>query len=721
MEQDLSQMEQTGSTTRAFSLCESCLLAKLYHTALNIISDGDDEEDRREKANGFDIGPKALFTVKLRLSGMHTEEMALRMARKHEHFGLSYLEELNIVKERENICKETRQEFLKFKQEYGSDHGNVNKALQEIMPSGQSLQIQSKTGSPFLCSEIKQFSSEWDTSAIQKKVRISLDEEEKTKIEDTACQPKKSSKKQNHTDGKKKAFHSGKAILEPKSESPGDEGEKMPVLIASFVGTTKQMTILKKPEPLKPKSPKVPRAKLRFKDQSKDSIPNIKQFEQKILSQHIILPSAGTSTADFDDSSSVISTVSEKSMSIPKETSESNVPSRLEKSYSTKSSASSSIKISPAYLEETISETRVGFSKSRLKSSYSKSHVFHSISKMPSGIVSRSIDEIIESLKSTVPTASDLKIKELLESILGQDYLLKIQQSTTKKDMQPSELELPAIRMAPVESDIIKLKPSQIRKDRFVSPSVYQGIQLIPEDSEQPLPESSQSRSLSYSAQLQSSEVREYISGTEVPDVVIQTATEESDSAFKTVSEQQSIHESEDYLSEVTESIAEKSKSLLHVSTEETLEDFASLGKDLIIQGKAFPKARPVETQKKVEDLLYQQPVSLLSTWTTKIKDVDYPLIHLLCTTSPGFVLPTNLQLVSRVHHTLDKNGHDISLPPINFDCHNSEDLFPVTATIEKQIFRERKLMAFGKNRWAITAPLMQYTSCCLLMQIADL
>ncbi|XP_070792017.1 tetratricopeptide repeat protein 6 [Pituophis catenifer annectens] len=590
------------------------------------------------------------------------------MARKHEHFGLSYLEELNIVKERENICKETRQEFLKFKQEYVSDHGNVNKALQEVTPSGQSLQIQSKSRSPFLSSEIKQLSSEWDTSAIQKKVRVSCDEEEIIiKIEDAASQPKKSSKKQNHTDGKKKAFHSGKATLEHKSESPGDEGEKMPVLIASFVGTTKQMTILKKPEPLKPKSPKVPCAKLRFKDQSKDSIANVKQLEQKILSQHIILPSAGTSTADFDDSCSVISSVSEKSMSIPKETSESNEPSRLERSYSTKSSASSSIKFAPTYLEETISEPRVGFSKSRLKSSYSKSHLSHSISKMPSGIVSRSIDEIIESLKSTVPTASDLKIKELLESILGQDYLLKIQQSTIKKEMQPSELELPAIRMAPVESDSMKLA----------------------------IPESSQSRSISYSAQRQSSEVREYIAGIEVPDIVIQTATEESDSAFKIVSpEQQSIHESEDYLSseaEVTlESIAEKSKKLLHVPTEETLEDFASSGKDLIIQGKAFPKARPVETQKKVEDLQYQQPVSLLSTWTTKIKDVDYPLIHLLCTTSPGFVLPTNLQLVSRVHHTLDKHGHDISLPPINFDCHNSEDLFPVTAAIEKQIFRER-------------------------------
>ncbi|XP_026520085.1 tetratricopeptide repeat protein 6 [Notechis scutatus] len=553
------------------------------------------------------------------------------MARKHEHFGLSYLEELNIVKERENICKETRQEFLKFKQKYVSDHGNVNKALQEVLPSGQSLQLPSKTRSPALCSETKQLSSESDTFAIQKKKRIVCDEDETIEIEDTASQPKKSSKKQNNTDGKKKAFHSGKATLEHKSESPGDESEKMPVLIASFVGTTKQMPILKKPEPLKPKSPRVPCAKLQFKDQSKDSIVNVKQLEQKILSQHIILPTAATSTADFDDTCSVVSYISEKSMSILKEASELNIPSHLERSYSTKSSASSSMKFAPAYLEETVSEGRLGFSKSHLKpfSSYSKS-------KLSSGIVSRSIDEIIESLKSTVPTASDLKIKELLESILGQDYLIKIQQSAIKKEMQPNELELPAVRMAPVESDIMK----------------------------------------------------------SVPDVIIQAATEESDHIFKTVSpEQPSIHESEDYLSsevEVTlELIAEKSKSSMHLSSEEEL-DFASSGKDLIIQGKAFPKARPVKIQKNIEDLQYQQPVSLLSTWTTKIKDVDYPLIHLLCTTSPGVVLPTNLQLVSRVHHTLDKNGHDISLPPINFDCHNSEDLFPVTAAFEKHMFRER-------------------------------
>ncbi|XP_029141993.1 tetratricopeptide repeat protein 6 [Protobothrops mucrosquamatus] len=623
------------------------------------------------------------------------------MARKHEHFGLSYLEELNIVKERENICKESKHEFMKFKQEFTSDHGNVNKALQEVTPSSQSLQIHSKTISPFLCSESKQLSSELDISGIQKKVRIACDEEEETiEIEDTPSQPKKSSKKQNHTDGKKKAFHSGKAILEHKSESPGDEVEKMPVLIASFVGTTKQMTILKKPGPLKPKSPKIPCAKLRFKGQSKDShASSSKPLEQKILSQHIVLPTAGTSSADFDDTSSVISSVHEKSMTISKEDSESNVPSCLERSYSTKGSASSSIKFAPAHLEETISESRLGLSKSHLKSfsSYSKSQASHSISKLPSGIVSRSIDEIIESLKSTVPTDSDLKIKELLESILGQDYLIKIQQSAIRKEMQPNELELPAVRMAPVESDIIKLKPSHIRKDRSVSPSAYQGIQLIPEDSEQEIAESSQARSISYSVQLQPSEMREHIAGIEVANGVMPTATEESDYVFKTVSpEQQSIHESENYsfseIEETPESIVERSKGLLHVSTEEKLEDFASSSMGLIIQGKAFPKARPVEIQKSVEDLQYQQPVSLLSTWTTKIKEVDYPLIHLLCTTSPGFVLPSNLRLVSRVHHTIDKAGHGISLPPINFDCHNSEGLFPVTAAFEEQIYRESRL-----------------------------
>ncbi|XP_025023839.1 tetratricopeptide repeat protein 6 [Python bivittatus] len=657
----------------------------------------------------------------------------LRMARKHEHFGLSYLEELIIVKERENICKESRREFLKFKQELVSDCRNVNKALLEVTASGQSPQIQSKTRSPSLRSGNKHLSPEWDTSTVQKKVRIPSDIIEETiQTEDTGNQPKKSPKKQNSLDDKKKTFHSGKAILEHTTGSPGDEAEKMPVLIASLAGTTKQLTILKKPESLKPKSPKFPCAKLLFKtplSMTKDSITTIKQLEQKILSQHVIPPIARASAADIDDTCSVISGSTEKSMNISEEVSEPNILSGIERSYSKKSSGSSSRKSVSECLEETLSESRVGPSKSLLKSfSFCKSQANLSISKFPSGIVSRSIDEIIESLKSTVPTPSDLRIKELLES-LGQDYLIKIQ------------------------------KPSHIRKERgieFVSPSVYQGVQLTPEDAvqlgqskdvslrkgsifrkvqqegedyavedilrtrrrtsiflrkyegqvvpseaagvreylavEQNVPES---KSISLQTQEEAHEVKKDTSRTEVPEVATDTSTEESDYVFKTFSqERRSIQESEDYSSteaeQLQKSVAEEPNHLVHVTTEEKLEDFLSSDMDLMIQGRAFPKARPVEIQKSIEDPHYQQPVSLLSTWTTKIKDVDYPLIHLLCTTCPGFVLPTDLQLVSRVHHTIDKHGQNISLPPINFDCHNSEELFPATAALEEHIYRER-------------------------------
>ncbi|KAM6462023.1 tetratricopeptide repeat protein 6 isoform 2-T2 [Liasis olivaceus] len=522
---------------------------------------------------------------------------------------------------------------------------------------------------------------------------------------------------------------------------------------------------------------------------TKDSTITIKQLEQKILSQHVIPPIARASAADIDDTCSVISISTEKSMNISEEVSEPNILSGIERSYSKKSSGLSSVKSVSECLEETLSESTVGPSKSLLKSfSFCKSQANLSISKLPSGIVSRSIDEIIESLKSTVPTPSDLRIKELLES-LGQDYLIKIQQSAVKKEMQPSELELPTIQVAPVETDSMKSKPSRIRKERgikeFVSPSVYQGVQLTPEDAEQlgqskdvslrkgsifrkvqeegkdyavedilrtrrtsiflrkyegqvvsseaagvredlaveqnvpesksislqtqeeahkvkkdtsrteEIPECSQTRCISDSIQPESSEVGEYIARIEVPEVATDTSTDESDYVFKTFSqEQQSIQESEDYSSteaeQLQKSVAEEPKCLVHVTTEEKLEDFLSSDTDLMIQGRAFPKARPVEIQKSIEDPHYQQPVSLLSTWTTKIKDVDYPLIHLLCTTCPGFVLPTDLQLVSRVHHTIDKYGQNISLPPINFGCHNSEELFPATAALEEHIYRER-------------------------------
>uniref|UniRef100_A0ACB8G5C8 Uncharacterized protein n=1 Tax=Sphaerodactylus townsendi TaxID=933632 RepID=A0ACB8G5C8_9SAUR len=130
-------------------------------------------------------------------------------------------------------------------------------------------------------------------------------------------------------------------------------------------------------------------------------------------------------------------------------------------------------------------------------------------------------------------------------------------------------------------------------------------------------------------------------------------------------------------------------KVLEEEETSEELEEFDSVH-SLKVRGKAFPKVEPVTVQKSSEDLPQQQPVSLLSTWTTKIKDVDHPFIHHLCTASPRCALPVDLQLVSRVSHTLDKKSHHVPLPAFHPGYYESEDLFPAITLLEKQRETER-------------------------------
>ncbi|XP_054827481.1 uncharacterized protein LOC129324317 [Eublepharis macularius] len=148
-----------------------------------------------------------------------------------------------------------------------------------------------------------------------------------------------------------------------------------------------------------------------------------------------------------------------------------------------------------------------------------------------------------------------------------------------------------------------------------------------------------------------------------------------------------SLQDSEEVVSssevlQLYESDSLEPKVLERISEELEVFDSSSI---LKIRGKAFPKAELVEMHKSLEDLSQQQPLSLLSTWTTKIKDMDCPFIHHLCTASPRCVLPVDMQLVSRVSHTSDKKGHNVSLPAFNPGYYKSEELFPAITLLEKE------------------------------------
>ncbi|XP_063187863.1 tetratricopeptide repeat protein 6 [Chroicocephalus ridibundus] len=97
---------------------------------------------------------------------------------------------------------------------------------------------------------------------------------------------------------------------------------------------------------------------------------------------------------------------------------------------------------------------------------------------LPVKVVARSIDEIIASLQSTSPSPSDEMIKELLESVLGQNYSIKMETPVIQKESQAVENEswpkdelltynkqAPSLDVLQVEGKaILKIKPDEVQK-----------------------------------------------------------------------------------------------------------------------------------------------------------------------------------------------------------------------------------------------------------------
>nr|XP_028576142.1 uncharacterized protein LOC114592257 isoform X1 [Podarcis muralis] len=402
------------------------------------------------------------------------------MARKHEHFGLSYLEELRILKERENVCKESRQKFVRFKQAIADVHGELEKSNLEVEPPETTLSYRSsRSPSPHL--ESTDSSLEVDSSKRLKAVRITFTGLEDETQDVTTSQ--KTSKKEGNVD-KKESPSFKKTTSEIKSDNMEGEHEQVAVAIASFVGTSKQLTMLKKPEP--PPKPKYQRSHAKSPAKSvalqKNSL-GMEQLKQKITSEEVVVSTVGGTSAlnvEADDTHSVVSGSSGKSDML-KEISKPCLLGSIfdvEISVSKRSSGSSSMKSAAEALVEISRGSTSSISKAR-RLTRSRSQLQRSLQKMPSRIAVRSIDEIIASLKSTIPTPSDLRIKELVESILGQDYNVNKAILAMNEELQAREQGAPAVEVSPLEME----QPPPAKKDPLATELAPE--ELTAEDAEQ--------------------------------------------------------------------------------------------------------------------------------------------------------------------------------------------------------------------------------------------
>uniref|UniRef100_A0A452IGL2 Uncharacterized protein n=1 Tax=Gopherus agassizii TaxID=38772 RepID=A0A452IGL2_9SAUR len=607
------------------------------------------------------------------------------MARKHEHFGLSYLEELNMIKEREVICKESRQDFLKFKQAVATAHTNVStQPLLEDLTPDRSHQLEhyhlqrSESSHKPIININKNIPNELIVSSeIHRKVRISPEVRDmKKQIHDLSMmtQRNKSSVKEDSADKNQKSY-SEKINMENSSCGHESTSVKMPV-IAPLAGTTKKITMLKQAAP--PRKPKYrrlilcPRLVTYNAPILLQKVKDTRKVQSRAHSVKINVQTVKTNrteedsndSKESDESSSTDSDSSEKASKkkkvirkkdkkiVCRERSKASQqdsvvePGRVLSKRSSVSCSHPSVRSASEQLEEATDITRPDTSKIYEENfQQSKPEELTSTPKLPVRVVARSIDEIIASLQSTFQSPSDQMIKELLESVLGRNYSIKME---TSAESQEKKTESEAN-----EEIVTSFQQPSMTKESLSGTTPFEApgtSHLLSED----MPSSVETEE--YKLKFSSSDIsRLYEPAFPVP--------------------------------KISEDAERKQKSQTTVAS--FLEAVAS---DILqVKGEAIIKAKPFEVQQKPsEDLQQPQSLSSLSTWTPEIRSQHYPVIHHLCTASPSYALPADLQLASRVYHTFDRKGHYLLFTAKDLDHHGEASLCSENITFEEQIERNR-------------------------------
>lgn len=230
------------------------------------------------------------------------------------------------------------------------------------------------------------------------------------------------------------------------------------------------------------------------------------------------------------------------------------------------------------------------------------------------------IEEIIASLQSEAQQASDQTIKELIQSILGQNYDISMEDISLMEQMylRPSQVQ---IELPEVEEE--KKFQSSFR-ERSTVPNIYEE-----------LPET-----LSSIFQVEQEEAVEW------------RAIEEDNKAFKS-QEALDIVPPEDSSKPVDAALpTSDAKPTRRPTFNVEPTGFMQIrGKEVKPTYKSRPTkptkprlpVRPEEDKKRIKKV--PQPPSL-------------PHLHSLCTTVPAMELPVDLRLASRVYHTPDRKGH---------------------------------------------------------------
>ncbi|XP_066464554.1 tetratricopeptide repeat protein 6 isoform X2 [Eleutherodactylus coqui] len=518
--------------------------------------------------------------------------------RGHLHFRLNYAEELRIKKELERLLK--------------PPHRAIRHDMVELRP---------KSSSPL--SRMK------DPSILQSNQFNSLSRprsEVRGKQSSAACQSAPTSAASRidavsntveirHEDEEVCGSTYGEVTQEPKDQTQpqhsqlyvlGTEHNVMRPSIASLVGTTKPIIVSTRPEP-----PSKPRSYM-LQDSVKCRIVRKAPVKEKVVSKkQKVAPLTSSKmkkavevrpAKDTDDTSTSSSSDSQNS-----EDSESRITSGKKEKEIHRLKLQTLATSDQAQVGDPIVDELPHVVEATLTHSNVDQNDTKGIESVVSSVKTkaRSVDEIIASLRSPQSyTASDLMIKQLMESVLGVDYNVASPEITEEEtDVQEREAKLPQLE----------------RTETFVEAQPLEQSELLVPEADVVLTDDKLSTQSS---------------------LPMDKDEEETSQRFMSSGETSILSLK---VEEMTEAAA---KEILKSSAKISVSDIISVKGDASLlrrrdTAKTWPSA------------------ALLATWKPMTKFEEHQTIHHFCTLSPNHVLPSNLQVSSRVHHTLDRKGHN--------------------------------------------------------------
>uniref|UniRef100_A0A2K5IEI1 Uncharacterized protein n=1 Tax=Colobus angolensis palliatus TaxID=336983 RepID=A0A2K5IEI1_COLAP len=237
---------------------------------------------------------------------------------------------------------------------------------------------------------------------------------------------------------------------------------------------------------------------------------------------------------------------------------------------------------------------------------------------LPARVIPTSVEEIIASLQSEAQLASDQIITELIRSILGQNYDIRMEDISLmgKMYLKTSSMQAEAPEIQAEHRFQMGAEESQTSMHKELPEAMSSILQIEQED--------------------------------------IEWGTSEVESTVFKPQEISQVQPAEELSKPLEDGQpTSDSKEAKRVSLTAKSSEFLQIEGKEVKQMQKRKSPRPRKSSKPLCDKKLREKIP---------RDYSMPHLHDLCTTIPAQELPTDLRLASRVYHTANRKGHDTLL-----------------------------------------------------------